>query len=349
MKCWRIGVWLVPVVLAVAVGSTLRADGPTRLDTRDCAVVMSEMRIWDQPGLDSKVLVTVHCGDLVTVLGPRERSRVRVKADDVIGWMYTSGLVALSTQGADARLLQAAHEKEQPPNPLHEPDHLAALALYSRHIEFFPDSEYAAFALYRFGQMGDRLAAEATKEAKRQLPREQERWDASSTDWEGLQKYTEWGLTLDYSHLGGHYFYGGAAYRRIVEKHARSEWADDAAFRLLKLVRERVGEWEGWPQEPLKELDLWTEFVEKHPRSELKPQALLEMVYLNRVLHEIHSHSAEGFADPEKAKRHLEEARKLCKSIQRGFPRTIFAARAEKNLAELAEGGHVYLFGAGLD
>jgi hypothetical protein len=72
------------------------------------------------------------------------------------------------------------------------------------------------------------------------------------------------------------------------------------------------------------------------------------MVYLNRVLHEIYSHSAEGFADPGKAERHLEAARTLCDRIRRELPRTIFAARAERHLAELAEGRHVYLFGAGI-
>jgi len=349
MNCCCIARWLLWVVLVAAVGGPLRAEELAASDRADQAVVLWGMRVEEKRGLDSQVLATVNCADLVTVLAQPERGHSLVKAGDAVGWVHASGLVELSAQGADARLLLAAHEKEQPLHPSHEPDHLAALALYSRHLELFPDSEYAAFALYRFGQTADRLAAEATKDAERQLTREQKRYDACHTEWEGLKKYTEWGLTLDYSHLGGHYFYGGAAYRRIVEEHARSEWGDDAAFRLLRLARERVGEWEGWPQEPLKELGLWTEFVNQYPRSELRPQALLEMVYLNRVLHEIHSHSAQGFADHEKAKRHLEEARKLCKSIQGGFPRTIFAARAEKNLAELAEGGHVYLFGAGLD
>ena len=341
--------WLILAALVSGVGSPLRADERTALDRADQGVVLSEMRVKDKPGLDSKVLVIANCGDLVTVLGPRERRQLRVRAGDVVGWMYTSGVVELSAPGADARLLVAAHEKEMPSPWSREPDHLAALALYSRHIEFFPDSRYTALALYRFGQMGDRLAVEATREAKQQLSQEQKRYDRSYTNWEGLEKYTKWGLTLDYSHLGGHYFYGGAAYRRIVEEHADSKWADEAAFGLLKLVRERVGEWEGWPREPLKELDLWREFVKKYPRSELKPKALLEMVYLNRALYEIRSHSAQGFADPQKAKQHLEGARKLCETIQREFPRTIFAGQAEKNLAELAEGSHVYLFGAGID
>lgn len=348
MTRFRIAQCLLSVVLAAAVGGPLRADGPATLATPDQAVVLWEMRVYETSDLHSEVLTAVHCADLVTVVGPRERRQVRVRAGDVVGWVHTSGLVELSAQGADARLLFAAYEKEQPSHWSQEPDHLAALALYSRHMEFFPRSDYAALALYRFGQMGDRLAVEATREAERKLTREQKSPDASCVAWEGLEKYAKWGLGLDYSRLGGHYFYGGAAYRRVVEEHPESEWADDAAFRLLKLVRQRVGEWEGWPDEPLKELDLWREFIEKYPRGGLKPLALLEMVYINRALYEIYSHPRGDFADPEKASRHLEEARKLCQGIQREFARTIYAAQAEKNLAELAEGRHVYLFGPGI-
>lgn len=349
MKIGRLSVLLLLGVLARGAAGDLSTDGPKNPGTADQAVVLWEMDVAETAAFPPKVAGTLNCGDMVTVLGPREGRTVRVEANGATGWVHLEGLVALSAPGAEARLLAAADEKEMPSHWSRDPEHLAALALYSRHMELFPDSEYAALALHRFGQVADRLAVEVTREAEQQLTEDEEGYVRSHSDPEGLEKCAKWGLTLDHSHLGGHYFYGGDAYRKVVEGHGDSEWADNAAFRLLKLVRERVGEWEGYPQEPLKELDLWAELLRKYPRSELKAQALLEMVYLNRVLHEIHSHSTEGFADPGKAERHLEAARTLCDSIRREFPRTISAARAERHLAELVEGRHVYLFGAGID
>lgn len=339
---------LLVTVLALGAADGLSSDRPRSADSADQAVVLFEMSVAETAVLRANVVATVDCGEMVTVLGPREGRKARVRANGATGWIYLAGVVELSAPGADARLLAAADEKEDPSHWSREPEHLAALALYSRHMELFPESEYATLALYRFGQVADRLAVEAIREAEQQLTQEQRAYDRAYTDWQGLEKYAKWGLTFDYSHLGGYYFYGGDVYRKVVERHGDSEWADNAAFRLLELVGERGGGWEGHPQEPLKKLDLWAEFVGKHPRSELKAQALLEMVYLNRVLHEIHSHSTEGFADPAKAERHLEAARALCDSIRHEFPRTIFAARAERHLAELAEGRHVYLFGAGI-
>lgn len=348
MKCGPLGLLLLVVAVALGVASDLSSDGPKNPDRADQAVVLWEMRVTETAALRAKVVATVDCGEMVTVLGPREERKARVKANGATGWVHLEGLVELSAPGADARLLAAAHEKEMPSHWSREPEHLAALALYSRHMEIFPDSEYAALALYRFGQAADRLAVEAIREAEQQLTQEQRAYDRAYTDWQGLEKYAKWGLTFDYSHLGGYYFHGGAVYRKVAERHGDSEWADNAAFRLLELVGEQGGGWEGHPQEPLKKLDLWAEFVRKYPRSELKPEALLEMVYLNRVLHEIHSHSTAGFADPGKAERRLEAARTLCDTVRREFPSTIFAARAERHLAELAEGRHVYFFGAGI-
>ncbi len=347
----RVPFSLLLVVSALALGAGCRpASGEASSGgAADQAVVLSEMPVVEKPEVGARALASVRCGDMVTVLGPRDGRRVRVDAGGATGWVYRTGLVELSAVGADARLLAEADGKEMPSHRSREPDHLGALALYSRHTELFPDSEYAALTLYRFGQVADRLAVEATREAEQQLTQEQKGRDSSYADWEGLREYAKWGLAFDYSHLGGHYFYGGDAYRKIVEQHGDSGWADNAAFRLLKLVRERVGEWGGYPQGPLDELDLWAEFVRKHPGSELKPDALLEMVYLNRVLHEIHSHSPEDFADPGEAERHLAAARAGCEAIRSVFPDTIFAVRAERHLAELVEGGHVYLFGAGID
>jgi hypothetical protein len=348
---------LLVVALALGTAPGLYSDGLRSADSGDQAIVLVEMRVLEGPKGGGQALATVHCGDMVTVLGPRENGRVRVETNGTPGWVILAGVVELSEAGADARLLAAAHEKEMPNHWSREPDHLAALALYSRHIELLPNSPYAALALHRFGKVADRLAVDFTREvneavdaaAQRDRPPVVELAKYRHLEESASRKCQTWGLTFEYSHLGGHYFYGGDVYRKILERHGDSEWADDAAFGLLRLVRELVGEWEAHPQEPLKELDLWAEFMRTYPGSELKPEAMLEMVYLNRALHEIYSRSTEGFADSHKAEQHLAAARTLCGTTRRDFPRTIFAARAERHLAELAQGGHVYLFGAGID
>ena len=81
--------------------------------------------------------------------------------------------------------------------------------------------------------------------------------------------------------------------------------------------------------------------VKTYSPGALRPVALLESGYLNRALHEIYSVNPH-FIDPQEASRHRLAARQAYCIVRRQFPGTEFAARAAKNLAELAEGRNVY-------
>jgi hypothetical protein len=237
------------------------------------------------------------------------------------------------------QLPAAAQEPEQPPMPSDQPDDLAALALYSRMSELFPKSDYQALALWRFGQVGKRLAVVATRDARAVYGDLPVQSDDMYTEWTGLRRYQRWRLTFEFSHLGQAYYYGGDAFREIVAQHPDSEWADNAAYELIRLSQ-ADGEWEGHPDGPLAYLRKWQDFVRRYPRSDMRPAALLDMVYVNRVLYEIYSDGQ--FADPAKARMYRQAAERICGNVNREFAGSEYAARAERNLAELAIGHNIY-------
>jgi len=312
-----------------------KPDQPSRPSTAKGtkAVVVWEVEVRTSDRTPPReVLARLQAGDLIYFLGEERRRSSHVRADDVEGWATSAGLIVLSAPGADARLLTAAQEREHPREGGGDlPNDLAALALYRRLRELFPQSSYAPLALYRYGQIAERLAVRATNEAYE--PR----------DEGALAKYRKWGLTFEDSHLGGSFYYGGDAYRELVSRHPRSEWADDAAFRLLKIHRWLGAGWEGGPTEPIKELKLWQQYLGRYPRTNSRPEALLEMVYLNRALFEIYQHRSLGFSDPRKARIHRQEAERLCRQVEQEHRGTEFAAQARKHLAELGAGQRVYL------
>jgi len=320
-------------------------------------VIWDDLRVADvspvPPGTPEKTLARARCGDILLTLGEYRRGRLRVQLDGVTGWAFANGVVDLSDPAADARLLAAAFDFESPGHWARDPNYGAAIALYSRHLELFPESQYRPLARYRFGQVADCLAVEATK-AIRQAE-SAERADSSRGDEarleavesEQLRKYERWGLVLKRSHLGGQCYYGGEAYRAVLAEYPQSQYADEASYQLLKLEREEVGEWEGHPEGPFEELRHWQAFLERYPGSDLRPKALLQVLYLQRVLYEIYLQSPTAeVRDESAAREHGEAAQELARRIMREYPGTRYAAEAETGLSELQHGEHVYILGA---
>jgi outer membrane protein assembly factor BamD (BamD/ComL family) len=330
------GVLLAQSPASAAAATRTKAEKP-----QQAVVMWDDTRLKAKPVVTDETVATANCGDMVTLTGRRYKDWLRVKGGSAEGWLTERNVVSLHAPGAAARLLVAARDIEEPPPSRYgQPPLLNALALYSRFLQFFPNSEYEAFTLYRYGQVADRLAAEARRKADQELSPEEKRSDTGLMSWNGLDEYKKWGLNFSLDHLGGEYRYDGQVYARILKDHPRSPWADNAAYALLKLSR--ADEWEGFPDGPLAELPKWQAFLRKYPASELAPKVLLEIGYLDRVLHEVHSHE-KNFVSPAKANKYRRAAIDVFGKIRRQFPGTEFAARAEKNLAELSEGRNVYL------
>jgi hypothetical protein len=340
-------------LLLLLAGSASGAESAavSRQTGKRAVVIWGDMRIHMTRDPMSAPVATPRCGDLVRMLGPRWKSQFQFEGDGVVGWASGKGVVVLATPHADARLLVAARNMEAPKHWAQPPNYEAAIALYSRLAALFPRSPYRPLALYRIGQCAEQVAAEASRKKSQEeaAKGQRERFDPTPPGRIELGDIGKWGVTFRWAHLGGHYYYPGDAYRRILREHGNSEWADEAAFALLKLTPTEVGEWEGFPEGALRDLDHWVGFTKRYPHSDVTPQALLEQVYLNRVLYEIYSKPTGQFADRQKASRRRSAAENLCRRISREFPGTEFAAEAEDALADLAEGRNAYLYPDGFD
>lgn len=327
------------------------ASGKTE---KQAVVIWKDLGVTQTRDFRSPTVAEMHSGDIVRVLGPRWKRMFQVEARGVKGWVSGADVVVLHGPHADARLLVAARNIEAPKYWFDPPNYGAAIALYSRLVESFPRSPYRPLALYRIARCAEKVAAEETRTVQEEWVARSEEWtaqppgtrsDPAPSEREELRELAKWGVNFRLHHFGGHYYYLGDAYRTILREHGKSAWADEAAFALLKV---RLGEWEGHPEGPLEELDQWIEFTKKYPQSDLLAQALLEQVYLNRVLYEIYSwppgQPPGQFTHEQKASERRSAAENLCRRIVREFPATEFVAKAEDALAELAEGRNVYQF-----
>jgi len=295
-------------------------------------------------------------GEAVEILEEvEENDSFLVFVHSVRGLIPRAAVVMLSDPAAAAKLLAAAWGYEQPGLAPDRPNDLAALWLYDCLRERFPDSKYAPLAFYRYGQVADRLAIQASRELNQAVealkaspgsPKVLDETVLRPLEDKVLSRYAARGLKLSWSHLGGNCYYDGEVYRTLVNRFPRSAWADNAAFALLRRG-EHLGGWEGWPTQPLKELGVWREFMVKYPKSELLPEAHLQIVCLDRALHEIYSFPQSEFRDAKKAAQHRQAAEDECRAILREYPGTVAAAQAEKHLAEMTEGIHIYIHGAG--
>jgi len=228
----------------------------------------------------------------------------------ISGWMEAKGVVEESTADGDQILMGAAANEESLASDPRGPANAAQSArlLYRRIVEMFPNSA---------------LAPEAA-------------WRAADVEWQ-LERHDI--SSLPSAHEKQAYLreqMDEEALRKVIKNYPRTRWAAFAAFDLID--NKVCGDWQGSPQCPEKESEIYLKYADEYPDGPRTAQALYQAVYRFAVLTDMYS--ADG--NDKKSNDAHNQARTVAGQLKAHFADSDYTRRAAALVYKLDEGVPVY-------
>jgi len=201
--------------------------------------------------------------EVVVIETSREWAHVEVNVTEertVTGWAKDADVIKASTPDGDRVLFGEAVDSEDQASQRHGRKDAAqdAMRLYFEVAELFPSSPLAAEGLYRSGD----IRWQIEKEDLTSRPSSKER-DA----------YLREGMNEDLM-------------KKVIKKFPGTKWADLAAFHLIE--NKLCGDWEAQSKCPLKEAEMYENYVKDHPNSPALAEALYDAAWRCSALIEIY-------------------------------------------------------------
>jgi outer membrane protein assembly factor BamD (BamD/ComL family) len=258
-------------------------------------IMVREGVIYVNPSTDSaklsdisrgrEVAILEHTPGWVNVVGTVAISPDPENESDrnVTGWIIDKGVITSATPDGDKIIYGEAFDSEQ------EASHrsgrkgadLDAMRLYSRLVEYFPQSPLAAEAAYRAADI--RWQIEAADAASRPSAKMQDPELHHQIDEEYMKK--------------------------VIKKHPGTKWADLAAYHLMD--NRLCGDWEAEAKCPETEGAMYLKYADEHPQSPKAPEALYKAAWRFSALIAIYQANNDQKKADEAAQRSLTVAKKL--------------------------------------
>ena len=217
---------------------------------------------------------------------------------DVSGWIQDKGMVRATTPNGDRILFGEAVDSESEAQKRHgrKGADVDAGRLYMRITEYFPSSPLAGEALYRAADI---------------------KWQLDSVDvWTRPSAHEEnpdMRPKIDEDMM-----------KQVKKKYPGTKWADLADFEMID--NKICGEWKGESKCPEKEADIYTKYVDEHPRSPKAAEALYNAAWRQSALIEIYK--TEG--DAGRSANAKSKAAALAQRIVTAYPESDYATRAQR-------------------
>jgi hypothetical protein len=228
----------------------------------------------------------------------------------ISGWMEAKGVVQESTPDGDQILMGAAANQESEAGDPRGPANAAQSAklLYRRVAEMFPNSPLAPEAAWRAGD----IQWQIEKQDVSTLPSAHEKnaYERQQMDEDGL--------------------------RKVIKNYPRTRWAAFAAFDLID--NKLCGDWQGSPQCPEKESEMYIKYADEYPDGPRTAQALYLAVYRLAVLNDMYS--ADG--NDKKSGDARNEAHTVAAQLKAHFADSDYTRRAAALVYKLDQGVPVY-------
>ena len=228
----------------------------------------------------------------------------------ISGWMEAKGVVEESTPDGDQILMGAASNQEALASDPRGPANAAKSAkdLYRRVAEMFPNSPLAPEAAWRAADIQWQLERHDIST----LPsaHEKEAYLREQMDEDGL--------------------------RKVIKNYPRTRWAAFAAYDLID--NKLCGDWQGSPQCPEKESEIYIKYADEYPDGPRTAQALYQAVYRMAVLTDMYA--ADG--NDKKSGDARNEARTLAAQLKAHFADSDYTRRAAALVYKLDQGVPVY-------
>ena len=221
--------------------------------------------IYLSPDATSTKLADVDRGREVIFLETSGNDWMHVEANlteerTVTGWMLKAGLVTATTPDGDKILFGEAVDSEDQASTRNGRRYAAqdAMRLYGEVAELFPQSPWAAEAMYRSADI---------------------RWQIEKADVMSLPSAKEQEAYLRRS-INEDYF------KKVIKKFPNTKWAYLAQFHFID--NKLCGDWQGQSKCPAKEAEIYENYAKDHPDSPAVAQALFQAAYRWAALIEIY-------------------------------------------------------------
>jgi outer membrane protein assembly factor BamD (BamD/ComL family) len=216
---------------------------------------------------------------------------------NVTGWILDKGVVRTSTPEGDKIVFGAAADSEAEASQRYgrKDADKDAVRLYSRVVEYFPQSPLAGESLYRAADIRwqlDALDVNTRRSAKERNPVLR------------AQIEEEW-------------------MREVIKKFPGTRWADLAAYHLIE--NKVCGDWAGDTKCPEKESEIYEKYVREHPQSPKAAEALYQAAWRQAAL--IQMYKDDGNASRSSNARNKAVA--LARQVASQYGQTDWGARAQ--------------------
>src|SRR5436190_1543089 len=272
-------------------------------------ICVREANLYLSPDLNSQRLDTVARGREVAIL-ETVNNWLHVIASitrdrEVTGWMLDKGIVRQSTPNGDQIVFGEAvdSESEATRRRGRKGADQDAQRLYARMAEYFPQSPYAAEALFRAADI------------QWQVEREEAFSRPSARERDPNMRHQ---IEEDFM-------------KQVIKKYPRTKWADLAAYNLID--NKICGDWQGQTKCPEKETEIYLKYAEEHPQSPKTAEALYNAAWRQAALVSLYKSDN----DTKKAGEAQAKATQLAQRITQQFPQSDFGPRATRLLYMLQQ------------
>ena len=226
------------------------------------------------------------------------------------GWIRDKGVVGPSTPNGDALIFGYAAQLEAAAAEPHPPQDAAAQShlLYARVADYFPDSPLTPEALFRSADI---------------------RWQLNKADI----------ATLPSTHEGDGMLrpqiYEGAL-KRVMKYFPNSPFAARAAFDLID--NKLCGDWQGLPNCPEKETQLYLNYANSYRTGPKSAEALYDAAYRQGVL--VTMYLVDD--NPKLSAAAAKSCKSIADQLQHDYPTSDYASRAASIAFRVSQGIPVY-------
>jgi len=315
-EMFRLQVLCFVLFLAIALQLDLRA---AEENLGKHAISLREGNLYLYPDKNSERLDTVGRGrELVILESTRGWLHVMANVDQersVTGWTLDKGIIRTTTPNGDQILFGEAVDSEAEATRRHgrKGADRDAQRLYYRLQEYFPQSPYAAEAMYR------------SADIRWQLEREDAMSRPSARERDPNMRHQ---MEEDYL-------------KQVMKKYPGTKWADLAAYDLLD--NKVCGDWQGDAKCPEKEAQLYEKYATEHAQSPKVAEALYNAAWRQAALVDIYKQRE----DSKKSAEAQGKAALLAQRIASQFPQSDFGPRAQRLLYMLQQ--NIPTYGSGTD
>lgn len=215
-------------------------------------------------------------------------------------------------------------------------DFLGALRKYKHILETIKGGNLEGEALFFFGYTADKAALDLIFKAYKDFEKEgKEPTNEVLASWDGLKPYRELGVVYTIEHHIP-YLYDGEAYRQLLLKYPKSQWACGAKFMLYLIeLKKSRGDSRNLIEDQLQAVKTAEKYYAECHFPEIEVEILAFLLKQYNALKSNTMYKESEYFDLKKAEEYLNQAEEICRTILAKYPNSKIAVDAEYCLKKI--------------